>query len=154
MFFAQTRPKGRCLAIMHICVVKTKHSISPPTVKPGVGEVMTWVCFAMKGLGFIAAIVSSMKSSVHQSFLVSDMILGQDNAARQWSQALAEMAKKKKTGIKVLQWCNQVQTPTHCGGTRRDLKVLQVFLLKVVLQATESRDELFSLLLHLGSGYC
>lgn len=154
MFFAQTRPKGRCLAIMHICVVKTKHSISPPTVKPGVGEVMTWVCSAMKGLGFIAAIVSSMKSSVHQSFLVSDMILGQDNAARQWSQALAEMAKKKKTGIKVLQWCNQVQTPTHCGGTRRDLKVLQVFLLKVVLQATESRDELFSLLLHLGSGYC
>lgn len=154
MFFAQTRPKGRCLAIMHtICVVKTKHRISPPTVKPGVGEVMNLVCSAVKGLGFITAIVSSMKSSVHQSFLVSDMTLGQDNAARQWSQALAEMAKKK-TGIKVLQWCNQVQTTTHCGGTRRDLEVLEVFLLKVVLQATESRDELFSLLLHLGSVYC
>lgn len=72
------------LAIMHtICVVKTKHMISPPTVKPGVGEVMNWVCSAVKGLGFITAIVSSMKSSVHQSFLVSDMTLGQDNAARQ-----------------------------------------------------------------------
>lgn len=64
-------------------MVKTKHSISPPTVKPGVGGVITWVCSAVTGLGFITVIVSSMKSSVHQNFLVSDMTLGQDSAARQ-----------------------------------------------------------------------